>query len=160
MAAPRGGQAGAGEETVSWRVLVVDWDPKAGEALRARLEGRGMVARVVADAEAALAALEADPADVVLTEACLPSRRSGLWLLAEIRRRWGHGIPVILHTAWFPDSEQLPWYRAADAVLIKPADDDVLAACIAGVLLCKRASDPAARSPEPAPAAPGTAEAP
>lgn len=93
-----------------------------------------MIARAVADAEAALDALAAGRVDVVVTETCLPAR-SGLWLLAEVRRRWGRRIPVILHTAWFPDREQLEAYRSADAVLIKPARADALVACIAGVLL-------------------------
>ncbi len=119
---------------MSWRVLVVDGDPRMGEAVRALLERRGMIARAVADAETALDALAAGLTDVVLTETCLPTR-SGLWLLAEVRRRWGRRIPVILHTAWFPDREQLEAYRSADAVLIKPVRADALVTCIGGVLL-------------------------
>lgn len=140
-----------GVTTVSWRVLVVDGDPKSGEAVCASLRQRGMIARAVTDPDAALDVLAAEPIDVVLTETCLP-KRSGLCLLAEVRRRWGRRIAVILHTAWFPDHEQLEAYRSADAVMIKPAASaDALAACIAGVLLRARDGD---RDGQPTGAAP------
>lgn len=141
---------------MSWRVLVVDGDPKSGDAVCATLRQRGMIARAVTDADAALAVLAAEPIDVVLTETCLPNR-SGLWLLAEVRRRWGRRIAVILHTAWFPDHEQLEAYRTADAVMIKPAASaDALAACIAGVLVRARDGD---REEHPTSAAPVPREA-
>ncbi|HEX6937968.1 MAG TPA: response regulator [Longimicrobiales bacterium] len=119
---------------MTWRVLVVDGDARVRDALCAQLRRRGMHADGADDAERALAILERESADLVITEACLP-RRSGLWLLAEVRRRWRGRIPVILLTGWYPDSDQIDAYRSADAVLIKPVPVDTLLTRIARVLI-------------------------
>ncbi|HEX7118642.1 MAG TPA: response regulator [Longimicrobiales bacterium] len=131
---------------MTWRVLVVDADSKLRDAICAQLRRRGVRAAAVGDADAALRVLAAEPVDILITEACLP-RRSGLWLLEEVHRRWAGRIPVVLLTGWYPASDQLDAYRAADAVLIKPVRTDVLLTRIAWLLLERR-------HPAPAPGAP------
>ncbi|MFO0003877.1 MAG: response regulator, partial [bacterium] len=50
------------------RILVVDDDAAMRDLLREELELRGYTVRLAASAEAALAAVELDPADVVVTD--------------------------------------------------------------------------------------------
>ncbi len=80
------------------RLLVVDDDPIDRMAVRRAIAVTGLGATVdeAPDAETALAALAALPADCVLLDYQLPGR-SGLELLKDIRRR-GLDVPVIMLT--------------------------------------------------------------
>jgi two-component system response regulator AtoC len=84
-------------EEQSGRVLVVDDDPAVGMVLVALLEQAGIACRHVVDTASALAALRAQPVDVVVTDFRMPGP-SGLDLLEEIVERWPE-VPVILLTA-------------------------------------------------------------
>ncbi len=125
---------------MSGSVLVVDDDPRVRDAICAQLRRRGLRASGAGDADAGLERLVAEPVDLLITDVCLPGR-SGLWLLAEVRRRWADRLPVVLITGWYPDRDQLEHYRAADAVLLKPVRMDALLTRVARLLVNREESD-------------------
>lgn len=81
------------------------------------------------DGEAALAALERQPVDVVVSDIAMP-KRDGFWLVGEIRsrERFRH-IPVVAVTAMMSASERRTILTAGfRAHVPKPVDfDDLLA---------------------------------
>ena len=87
----------------SGRVLVVDDDEAFRATLIDTLAHAGADARGVANAEAALAALVADPLpDLVLSDICLGGERDGLRLAAELRERWP-ALTVLLMSGLPPE---------------------------------------------------------
>ncbi|HEX7049347.1 MAG TPA: response regulator [Longimicrobiales bacterium] len=103
---------------MAWRILLVDDDADIRGAVSTHLRQRGAVVAEADTARPALACLEADRFDLLITDVRMPGP-SGLWLLSQVRRRWAR-LPVILITGWVPDSNELEIYRTADAVLLKP----------------------------------------
>jgi two-component system, NtrC family, response regulator AtoC len=85
---------------MSWTspaVLVVDDDLAVRKVLASLIEQDGLAARHVASGAEALAALEEQPFDVVITDLRMPGM-DGMALLAEIGRRWP-GQAVVMLTA-------------------------------------------------------------
>ncbi|MBI3081783.1 MAG: response regulator, partial [Gemmatimonadetes bacterium] len=80
-----------------FRCLVVDDEPRIRNALARLLEGVGYRCEQADSAQAALAALEREPAPVVLTDIRMPEM-DGVALLHEIRRRWPE-VAVVMLTA-------------------------------------------------------------
>jgi response regulator RpfG family c-di-GMP phosphodiesterase len=68
------------------RVLILDDDPRVGSGIAEELSARGFVCRVADDVQKALEFLDAEGADVLIAEACLPGG-GGLDLVAYARRR-------------------------------------------------------------------------
>ncbi|PFG42948.1 LmbE family N-acetylglucosaminyl deacetylase [Isoptericola jiangsuensis] len=108
------------------RVLVVEDDPDTALLVRTILERRGGMDVVVAgDTTAALAALDADPPDLLLTDIELPGG-SGLDLAREVRTR-GLGLPVIVMTAHASVDYAVGALREdVDEFLVKPVDSATL----------------------------------
>lgn len=79
------------------RCLVVDDEPRIRSALARLLEGVGYQCEQADSAHAALAALEREPAPVVLSDIRMPEM-DGVALLHEIRRRWPE-VAVVMLTA-------------------------------------------------------------
>ncbi|VUF15935.1 Sensor histidine kinase TmoS [Methylobacterium dankookense] len=94
-AAERPVPAGAGR-----RVLVVEDNVEVGRFATQTLQDLGYVTTWAANADEALACLEADPAgfDVVFTDVVMP-RMNGVELAREIRRR-RPGLPVVLASGY------------------------------------------------------------
>lgn len=78
-------------------VFIIDDDPSVRDALSLRLGIEGYRTASFADAEAFLAAIDADAAGCVVADLKLPGA-SGLALQAELQRR-GLRIPVVIITA-------------------------------------------------------------
>jgi two-component system response regulator AtoC len=78
-------------------VLVVDDDASVARVLAATLRQEGFTSRTAKSGEEALALLDAEPFDAVVTDLRMP-KMDGLELIAEIRRR-GLDLPVIVITA-------------------------------------------------------------
>ena len=79
------------------RVLIVEDDPLVGDAVRRALESHGYAVDLVASAEAAGSALQAESFDLAVVDIGLP-RASGLQLVREQRRR-GAMMPLLILTA-------------------------------------------------------------
>ncbi|MBX3190943.1 MAG: sigma-54-dependent Fis family transcriptional regulator [Labilithrix sp.] len=126
-------------------VLVVDDDEAIGKVLVALLEQRGFAASHVASAEEAVAALEARPFDLVLSDVRMPGM-DGMALLDHVGARFP-GLPVVLLTAHGSVALAVDAMRrgAADFVQ-KPFDKDeigyVVEKALAGSKLARAAAPP------------------
>jgi len=117
------------------RVLVVDDDPDANEALRVLLDDSGAEVRVAGSAEHALDILDRWQPDVLVSDIGMPGR-DGYSLLAEIRaRRDGRArIPAIALTAFASTDDRVRVLSAGFQMHVaKPADPGELIAAIAAV---------------------------
>jgi signal transduction histidine kinase len=73
LAEPRGGGAGPPQAVTGLRVLLVDDEPDAREALMGILEHYGAVVRIAGSAEDAISALRDEPFDVLLADIGMPA---------------------------------------------------------------------------------------
>lgn len=89
-------------------VLVVDDDPPILALVTDLLTDEGFRVRAVRDGLAALAEIERDPPDVVVSDVMM-RRLDGVELVREMRRH-GHDIPVVLMSAVYDDVD-LPGVR-------------------------------------------------
>lgn len=123
------------------RILVVEDEPRLRELLRLYLEREGHRVTDVGDGVAALAAFEADGADLVILDLMLP----GLQGEAVLERlRAGAEVPVLITSAKRSDAERIAGLRlGADDYLGKPFNPHELTARVAAIL----------RRTRPAPAA-------
>src|SRR6266436_142241 len=112
------------------RVLVVDDEQSLRKVLAATLQREGYEVTVCADGEEAIAALERDGADVVVTDLVMP-RMDGLALLRKVVARHPD-VPVIVVTAHGRiDSAVEAMKAGAFDFLAKPFDHEELKAIIA-----------------------------
>jgi PAS domain S-box-containing protein len=81
------------------RVLLVEDNPDVAEASASMIEQLGYAVHSVADADAALAELERQPYDLVVSDIVMPGRLNGHELGREVRRRWPD-LPVLLVTGY------------------------------------------------------------
>lgn len=79
------------------KILVIDDDPDVGEALRLMLEPAGYQLRVCATGSAGMAALRADPPELILLDIMLASPSEGFHIAYDVRQddRFA-AIPIIL----------------------------------------------------------------
>jgi two-component system response regulator MprA len=84
------------------RVLVVDDEPAIQETVAALLVDEGYAVRCASDGVEALAAVERDEFDLVITDVVMP-RLDGLGLVRELRYR-GFGLPIVLMSATPPQA--------------------------------------------------------
>ncbi len=130
------------------RILVVDDDPLAVEILDELLSRHGHSVVKASSGEAALAALEAEPPDLVLLEVRLPGL-SGYEICARIRERHGLAIPVLMLTAFGDASSAQRCYDSgADDFIPKPVDHPTLVLKVRAVLRTKSLHDENLRSGE------------
>ncbi len=103
------------------RIAVVEDERDIREAIARHLERHGFVVRSYGDGERALAALGANPPDLVLLDRMLPGR-DGMSVLAELKRREPTArVPVILVTARDDEAEVVEGLEAgADDYIRKP----------------------------------------
>jgi DNA-binding response OmpR family regulator len=109
-------------------MLIVDDESVILEMLTRLLEEKGYSVRKAASAEAALAALEREPVDLILLDNVLPGM-TGMRSLAEIRRR--SSAPVIMMTGHYDEEFcRDALILGASDVLTKPIDQQALCATL------------------------------
>ncbi len=108
-------------------VLVVDDEPAIREIVATLLEDEGYRVRHARDGVEALAAIDDDTIDLVVSDVVMP-RLDGASLVRKLRRR-GHLIPVVLMSAVYADVD-LPGVRFVP----KPFEIDRLLGTVASAL--------------------------
>jgi diguanylate cyclase (GGDEF)-like protein len=123
----------------SARVLIVDDHEDNVELLRMRLEAWGYRTAAERDGEAALAAVEADPPDLVLLDVMMP-KVDGFEVARRVKaNRSLPFIPIIMQTALDSTEDKVEGLEAgADDYITKPIDFAELRARLRSMLRIKR----------------------
>jgi CheY-like chemotaxis protein len=121
-------------------LLVVDDDLDSLILLTCILEGEGARVTPVASATEALAVMEQQQPDVLLSDIAMPDM-DGYLLMDQIRSRGhdrGGSVPAIAVTAMADeDSYQQAMLAGYQMYFCKPIDQDQLVTAIAGLTSCK-----------------------
>ncbi|MBD2870249.1 response regulator transcription factor [Paenibacillus arenilitoris] len=101
-------------------VLVVDDDPHIRELVRVILQKEGLIVQEAEDGAAALALMEASPADMVILDIMMPNM-DGWELCRELRR--SYDIPLLMLTAKGEMGDKVRGFNlGTDDYLVKPFD--------------------------------------
>lgn len=120
------------QRMTSARILVVEDEPRLRELLRLYLEREGYRVTDVGDGAAALAAFDADGADLVILDLMLPGMQ-GETVLESLRE--AGDVPVLITSAKRSDAERIAGLRlGADDYLGKPFNPHELTARVAAIL--------------------------
>jgi DNA-binding response OmpR family regulator len=103
-------------------VLIVDDKPTIRTGLTRVLDNEGFAVRSAEHGAAALALLEREPADLIISDVMMPIL-DGVTFVQELRRR-GNQTPVVLMSSTVPDVGTLPGVR----FIAKPFDVETLLA--------------------------------
>ena len=112
------------------RILVVDDEADVREVLADVLLSHGHSVTLAGGGQEALACLERDPFDLVITDLGMPDVNG--WDVARAVKSGRQGLPVLLLTGW-ADAEEAGVGRV-DAVIKKPFDMTKLAAAVSAAL--------------------------
>jgi DNA-binding response OmpR family regulator len=127
------------------RILVVEDEPQLRGLLRLYLERDGHRVTDAGDGASALAAFDADGADLVILDLMLPGMQ-GETVLEALRD--AGDVPVLITSAKRSDAERISGLRAgADDYLAKPFNPHELTARVAAILRRTRASPADERPP-------------
>jgi excisionase family DNA binding protein len=119
VAGSAGGSAASGSRPAPL-VLVVDDDPRIREFIRVNLEIDGYAVREAGSAEEGLAALEAEPPDLILLDVMMP-QVDGWEMLKRVRERHGvDSIQVIMFSGQVDDDADQASAGGAQAFIGKP----------------------------------------
>jgi len=113
-------------------VLVVDDNPINRKLLRVTLEAEGMATMEAADGLEALAVLERQPVDAIISDILMP-RMDGFRFCYELRQNQRFaGLPFIIYSATYtsPGDEKLALDSGADRYLRKPCPIGALIAAL------------------------------
>ena len=121
------------------RILIVDDHEDNVELLRARLEAWGFEAEAATDGEAALAAVDEHPPDLILLDVMMP-KIDGIEVTKRLRsRRHLPFIPIIMQTALDSTEHKVEGLEAgADDYITKPIEFAELRARVNSMLRIKR----------------------
>ena len=125
--APRREEIDPSERNGSGTVLLVEDNPDVASVSSSLLEQLGYTVRRVADAEAALRAIEHDGIDLVFSDIVMPGKMDGL-ALAHRLRQIRPGLPVLLATGY---SDAAINVRGDFPILRKPYEIHQLSQAIA-----------------------------
>jgi DNA-binding response OmpR family regulator len=114
------------------RILIVEDEPRLRGLLRLYLEREGYAVVDAGDGRAALAAFEADGADLVILDLMLPGMQ-GETVLEALREQ--AQVPILITSAKRSDAERIAGLRmGADDYLAKPFNPHELTARVAAIL--------------------------
>jgi PAS domain S-box-containing protein len=117
-------------------ILIVDDQPTDLKLLRAQLEAEGHVVFEAHDGVDALALLERQRVDAVISDILMP-RMDGYRLCHEIRKHARlRDLPIIIHTATYtsPGDAKLALEMGANKYLMKPVSVEILVAALHEVI--------------------------
>ncbi len=133
------------------RILVVDDEPQIREVVKMYLERNGFRVSIASDGNAALAAYESQPPDLVLLDLMLPGME-GLEVFRRIRAK--HSTPIIMLTAKGEEVDRILGLElGADDYIVKPFSPREVVARVKTVL--RRAAGARDEEPEEKPLAYG-----
>jgi signal transduction histidine kinase len=116
------------------RILVIEDETDTREFLRIALKERGAIVRAAGSGAEALAVLDREPVDLVLSDLTLPDGEGGE-VLRAIRARGLTELPAVALSALGGPAERAGSSAAGFAEhLVKPVDPEFLARCLARVL--------------------------
>lgn len=135
-------------------VMVIDDDPAHLAMVRGLLEPLGFQVRSASDGETGLALAAQVQPDLVLCDVMLAANESGWDIAAQLRRRHGAGLRIVMLSGEAPDSatDQFADAPANDTFVMKPFDFTVLLDVIAaqlGIEWLRAPGAPAETAPEP-----------
>lgn len=123
------------------RILIVEDEPQLRSLLRLYLERDGHRVTDVGDGSSAIAAFDADGADLVILDLMLPGMQGEAVL--EAMRDAGD-VPILITSAKRTDAERIAGLRlGADDYLAKPFNPHELTARVAAILRRTRPPEPA-----------------
>lgn len=128
-------------------ILIVDDEATIREAVRRYLEHDGFKVREVVDGDAALAAVQEDPPDLILLDWMLPGM-DGLMVMRQLRHNHKR-IPIVMLSARSETSDRiLGLDLGADDYIPKPFSPQEVVSRVRAVL--RRSSEEQATVPQPA----------
>jgi DNA-binding NtrC family response regulator len=107
------------------KILVVDDEPIVLTCCGRILEEQGHAVLLVGSAEAAMAAMAAEPCGVLLVDIKMPGR-DGLDLVREIKQKWPETSVLVMTGYSTPATIQETRTARADAFIAKPFTPDEL----------------------------------
>jgi putative two-component system response regulator len=129
------------------RVLVADDEPAMRDAIARSVRRWGAVAVEVASVADAIARLEADTFDLIISDVNMPGR-SGIDLVREVRGRWPTLAVLMITGALDPTTPIRAFHDGVDRFLLKPFTLDELRDCAEQALAASRARRQAAAEVE------------
>ncbi|MEY4747831.1 MAG: hypothetical protein RIQ60_45 [Pseudomonadota bacterium] len=134
------------QPTSAAHVLIVDDAERNTRLLADLLGAKGYRASTAASGEQALAAIQADPPDLLLLDVMMPGM-NGYEVCTALRANPAHALlPIVLVTALDPASERVKGMAAgADEFLSKPINQAELLARVKSLLRVKSLHDELAR---------------
>ena len=116
-------------------ILVVEDDPALSELLRYNLVREGFAVKIAADGDAAIAAVEDSPPDLMVLDWMIPGL-SGIEVCRRLRRRVATRVmPIIMLTARGEETDRIEGLESgADDYVVKPFSPGELAARIRAIL--------------------------
>ncbi len=102
------------------RVLLVDDEENLRLALKTHLRKQGWDVTAAASVDEALTLMERDAAEYVVTDVRMPGGRSGLDLLAEVRKRWPASVVLVMSAYGSHDDALAAIKAGAQDYLTKP----------------------------------------
>ncbi len=116
-------------------ILVVEDDPALAELLRYNLTREGFAVTTASDGDAAIAAAEDSPPDLMVLDWMIPGL-SGIEVCRRLRRREAtRSVPIIMLTARGEETDRIEGLESgADDYIVKPFSPGELAARVRAVL--------------------------
>jgi two-component system phosphate regulon response regulator PhoB len=116
-------------------ILVVEDDPALAEILRYNLTREGFAVALAANGDDALAAIEANPPDLMVLDWMIPGL-SGIEVCRRLRRREATRMtPIIMLTARGMETDRIEGLESgADDYVVKPFSPNELAARVRAIL--------------------------
>ncbi len=102
------------------RVLLVDDEENLRLALKTHLRKQGWDVTAAASVDEALTLMERDAAEYVVTDVRMPGGRSGMDLLAEVRKRWPATVVLVMSAYGSHDDALAAIKAGAQDYLTKP----------------------------------------
>lgn len=125
-------------------ILVIEDDPSVLLLLKYTLTADGHDVETLERGDEALARLDGEPPDMVLTDVMIPGGPTGLEVLKELRARdaWST-VPVVVLSALAGDNNVWEgWQAGATSYLTKPYDTDELLQVVTEQLAAAGAPSP------------------